>query len=222
LKPPFFKREKSLVNIYNMLEIETGRRNLLENEVLKRQLRIEVIKERNALSPVQAAEKSAAIANRLITMDEYRNARVIMAYLDCRSEVRTGELIVRALADGKNVAVPVTDTANRSLTPSLTVNYPGELHPGPWGIPEPGPQALRPLDPVSLDIVITPGVVFDMSGYRIGYGYGYYDRFLRRTGQKTISIGLAFELQLRPNAYPGPHDVPVHFILTEERLLRVR
>ncbi len=194
----------------------------MENEVLKRQLRKEMIKERDALSPVQRAEKSAVIVDRLLMLDEYIDARSIMVYLDCRSEVQTGGLVVRALADGKRVAVPVTDTANRLLTPSLITGFPGGLQPGPWGIPEPETQAVRPLDPAELDIVITPGLVFDKSGYRIGYGYGYYDRFLRRTGQKAIYIGLAFELQLRPNVYPGPHDVPVHYILTEERLLRVR
>ncbi len=194
----------------------------MENEVLKRQLRKEMIKERNALSPVQRAEKSAVIVDRLLMLDEYIDASSIMVYLDCRSEVQTGSLVVRALADGKRVAVPVTDTANRSLTPSLITSFPGGLQPGPWGIPEPKPQAVRPLDPAELDIVITPGLVFDKSGYRIGYGYGYYDRFLCRTGQKTIHIGLAFELQLRTNVYPGPHDVPVQYILTEERLLRVR
>ena len=194
----------------------------MDNEVLKRQLRKELIKERNALSPVQIAEKSAVIVDRLLRLDEYLDARFVMVYLDCRSEVQTGDLVVRALADGKRVAVPVTDTANRSLTPSLITDFPGGLQPGPWGIPEPKPQAMRPLDPAVLDIVIVPGVGFDKSGHRIGYGYGYYDRFLRRTGQKAIHIGLAFELQLRPNVYPGPHDVPVHYILTEERLRRVR
>ena len=194
----------------------------MDNEVLKRQLRKELIKERCALSPVQIAEKSAVIVDRLLRLDEYLDAHFVMVYLDCRSEVQTGDLVLRALADGKRVAVPVTDTANWSLTPSLITDFPGGLQPGPWGIPEPKPQVMRLLDPAILDIVIVPGVGFDKSGHRIGYGYGYYDRFLRRTGQKTIHIGLAFELQLRPNLYPGPHDVPVHYILTEERLRRVR
>ena len=194
----------------------------MQNEVLKRQLRNDVLKQRNDLSPVQVAEKSALIIDRLLTLDEYLDAGSIMVYLNCRSEVQTGGLVVKALADGKRIAVPVTDTANMLLTPSLITDFPGDLQPGPWGIPEPKPEAVRPLDPTLLDLVITPGIVFDMSGYRIGYGYGYYDRFLRRTLQEAKYIGLAFELQLQPNAYPGPHDVPVHYILTENRLLRVR
>lgn len=191
------------------------------NEAMKKRIRNDLIKKRNVLSPLQVAEKSALIINRLLALDEYQNARRIMVYLDCRNEVRTGELVIRAMADGKSVAVPVTDTANIVLTPSLVINYPGDLHPGPWGIPEPKPQAVRPLDPAALDVVITPGVAFDLSGCRIGYGYGYYDRFLRRTGEGTLYIGLAYEFQVLPVVFPGPHDIPVHMVLTEDRLIRL-
>lgn len=193
----------------------------MKNEVLKKQLRREAIKRRNSLSPLQVAEKSASIINRLLVLDEYLNARRIMVYLDFRNEVRTGDLVAGAMADAKNIAVPVTDRAKVSLTPSLIINFPGDLQPGPWGILEPKPQALRPLDPAELDVVITPGVAFDLSGYRIGYGRGYYDRFLRRTGAGAIFIGLAYDFQVLPDIFPGPHDIPVHIIITEDRIIRI-
>ncbi len=188
---------------------------------MKKQLRNGVIKKRDALLPLQVAEKSASIINRLLALDEYLKARRIMVYLDFRNEVRTGDLVARAMADAKSIAVPVTDRAKVSLTPSLIINFPGDLQPGPWGILEPKPQALRPLDPAELDVVIIPGVAFDVSGYRIGYGRGYYDRFLRRTGEGTIYIGLAYDFQVLPDIFPGPHDIPVHIILTENRLIRI-
>jgi 5-formyltetrahydrofolate cyclo-ligase len=188
---------------------------------MKKQLRNEVIKERNALTPLQAAEKSTAIINRLLALDEYLNAGIIMVYLDFRNEVGTGDLVTRAMADEKSVAVPVTDTAKRLLTPSLILNFPDDLHPGPWGIPEPKPGAVRPLDPENLDLVIVPGVAFDTAGYRIGYGGGFYDRFLSRTVKGTIFIGLAFELQIRPHVFPGPYDIPVHIVLTEDRSIKL-
>lgn len=193
----------------------------MKNEVLKKQLRSEAIKRRNSLSPLQVAEKSASIINRLLALDEYLNARRIMVYLDFRNEVRTGDLVARAMADAKSLSVPVTDRAKVSLTPSLIINFPGDQQPGPWGILEPKPQALRPLDPAELDVVITPGVAFDLSGYRIGYGRGYYDRFLRRTGAGTIYIGLAYDFQVLPDIFPGPHDIPVHIIITEDRIIRI-
>lgn len=193
----------------------------MKKEAMKKHLRNEVIKRRNSLSPIQVADKSEVIINRLLVLDEYHKARSIMVYLDCRSEVRTGDLVKKAMADGKTVAVPVIDTAKRLLTPSLIVNFPGDLHPGPWGIPEPRPEVMRPVDPAGLDIIITPGAAFDISGYRIGYGHGYYDRFLRLTGEGTTYIGLAYDFQVLPDIFPEPHDIPVHIVLTEDRLIKL-
>jgi len=194
---------------------------LPENEWLKSRLRKDILKVRNALSPAQAAEKSARIVEKLLAMDEYSRADTIMAYLDFRNEVRTGELVKRAMSAGKNVAVPVTDITARRLTPSLLVDFPGDLQPGAWGILEPKSQAIRPLDPAKLDLIIVPGVAFDLAGYRLGYGHGFYDRFLPRTGPGTVFAGLAFDFQVLPDIYPGPHDIPVHFVLTEDRLIKV-
>ncbi len=191
------------------------------HEQMKKQLRNSLIKKRNMLSPRQVVEKSALIVSRLLALDEYRRARNVMVYLDCRNEVRTADLVTGALAGGKNVAAPVTDPAKRLLTPSLIINFPADLQPGAWGILEPGPQAVRPLDPAALDMVITPGVAFDPAGYRIGYGYGFYDRFLRRTGEGAVHIGLAYDFQVVPDVFPEAHDVPVHIILTEKRLIRL-
>lgn len=185
----------------------------------KSELRKDVLKARDALSPASVAEKSARIMERLLGMDEYRRASTIMAYLDFRSEVRTGKLVEQAMADGKRVAVPVTDVASRRLTPSLLEAFPGDLQPGAYGIPEPRPGCLRPLDPLALDLVVVPGVAFDGEGNRLGYGGGFYDRFLPRTGPGSVFVALAFELQIRPGVHPGSHDIPVHYIITEDRLI---
>ena len=192
-----------------------------ESQRLKSQLRKDILKVRNGLVPTQVNEKSERIAARLLALDEYRRSRTIMIYLDYRNEVRTGELVKESMTAGKNVAVPVTDVAGRRLTPSLLLDFPGDLQPGAWGIPEPGPQAVRPLDPEKLDLVIVPGVAFDTAGYRLGYGRGFYDRFLPRTGPGTVFAGLAYEFQVLPDIFPGPHDIPVHIILTEDRLIRI-
>ncbi len=194
---------------------------MTESLGLKRQLRKDILKVRDGLAPGQVDEKSKEIAARLLDLDEYRRASTIMIYLDFRNEVRTGELVKKSMAAGKNVAVPVTDVAGCRLTPSLLLNYPGDLQPGAWDILEPSPQAVRPLDPEKLDLVIVPGVVFDTAGYRLGYGRGFYDRFLPRTGQGTVFAGLAYEFQVLPDIFPGQHDMPMHLILTEDRLIRI-
>ncbi|MCL6635477.1 MAG: 5-formyltetrahydrofolate cyclo-ligase, partial [Peptococcaceae bacterium] len=109
----------------------------------KSELRKDVLLARNALSPAEVAAKSARIIGRLLAMDEYRRAFTLMTYLDFRNEVQTGELVAKAMAAGKRVAVPVTDIAGRRLTPSLLADFPGDLHPGAWVIPEPRPEAFR-------------------------------------------------------------------------------
>lgn len=188
----------------------------------KGELRKSVLKARSSLTLVQVAEKSARILERLLGLDEYKKASTLMAYLDFRNEAQTGELVQAAMAAGKKVAVPVTDIANKRLTPSLLLDYPGDLHAGAWDIPEPKPECLRPLEPQELDLVIVPGVAFDEKGNRLGYGGGFYDRFLPRTRPDTLFIALAFELQVRPEVYPGSHDVPMHLLLTEDRIIRIK
>jgi len=187
--------------------------------LVKEVIRKEVLRERNALTPDAVAEKSARIVKKLVTVDGYRNAINIMTYINFRNEVQTGNFIRKAMAGGKRVSVPVTDVDNRRLTPSLLVDYPGDLQPGTWGIWEPKPECVRVLDPSELDLVVVPGVAFDLKGNRLGYGGGFYDRFLKVTKPGTVFVGLAFDFQIRPFIFPEVYDIPVHLLLTEYRLI---
>lgn len=167
------------------------------------------------------AEKSARIIQTLLKLDEYRYASTIMTYLDFRNEVQTGELVKRAMADGKRVAVPLTDPASGMLTPSSLSFYPDELEPGAWGILEPKPRCVRPLDPSELDLIVVPGVAFDRRGNRLGYGGGFYDRFLLRTGPETFYVSPAYEMQLCDSVPRSSQDVRMHCLITEERIIRI-
>lgn len=185
----------------------------------KSELRKDVINARAGLPAAAVAEKSARILERIKALGEYRQSKVFMVYVDFRNEVQTGFLIKEFMAGGKVVTVPVTDIANRRLTPSRLEDYPGDLVPGAWGILEPRPECLRPMEPVLLDLVIVPGVAFDEAGNRLGYGGGFYDRFLPRTRPGTIYLAPAFEMQIRADVYPGAHDCPVHILVTEDRVI---
>lgn len=187
----------------------------------KRELRKDVINARNGLSDTEVVEKSARILERIKSLPEYRQSKAIMIYVDFRNEVQTGLLIKDALAGKKVVTVPVTDIANRRLTPSRLENYPGDLVAGAWGILEPRPECFRPVEPDLLDMVIVPGVAFDEMGNRLGYGGGFYDRFLPRTRPGTIYLAPAFEMQIRADVYPGVHDCPVHILVTEDRVIHM-
>lgn len=188
----------------------------------KLELRKNVIAGRNAMAPRQLAEKSSVIATKFLALPEYQRAATVMAYVDFRNEVQTASIIENALHLSKRLVVPITDVANKRLIPSQIINFPDDLTPGTWGILEPKPQCVRPVEPGEIDLVIVPGVAFDTSGNRLGYGGGFYDRFLPQTKDGTTLVSLAFEMQVRPNVYPGEHDVPVHILITEDRVLDFR
>jgi len=185
----------------------------------KSEIRWETLKVRLALSGQDVARKSAAILERLQAMEEYRQAVFLMTYVDIRNEVQTDELIKISLALGKQVTVPLTDIPARKLKPSLLLNFPEDLAPGPWGILEPAAGCFRPVEIQKIDLVIVPGVAFDERGNRLGYGGGFYDRFLPQTRPDTFRVALAFELQIKPEVCPDPDDCPVHCLITEKRVI---
>lgn len=183
------------------------------------EVRQNVLAARMSLSPFLVRQKSEAIMGRIMSLEVYLKARSLMVYVDFRNEVQTGDLIARSLEAGKFVSVPITDIKGKKLIPSRLISYPGELAPGAWGILEPRPECVRPLDPGDLDVVIVPGVAFDGKGNRLGYGGGFYDRFLPRTRPGTVYIAPAFEVQVVDEVFPGSHDIPVHIIVTEARTI---
>lgn len=184
------------------------------------EIRRDILKARLSMSQERVLEKSKTIMDSILASGIYRKSSHIMVYVDFRNEVGTESLIIHALAAGKRVSVPITDIKGKRLTPSELLYYPGDLKPGAWGILEPQESCARPVDPGELDLVIVPGVAFDAGGNRLGYGGGFYDRFLPRTRPGTVYLAPAFELQMVENVFPGTLDVPVHIIFTEERLLK--
>ena len=119
----------------------------------------------------------------------------------------------------KNIIVPYVVKNNPILQLSELKNF-NELEPKTLDILEPRDNFIREFGLKKLDLVIVPGIVFDENGYRIGYGYGYYDRFLKKLDKNVKKIGLAFEFQLVGKIPEERHDVPVDIVVTEERVLK--
>ncbi|MFZ3170397.1 MAG: 5-formyltetrahydrofolate cyclo-ligase [Carboxydocellales bacterium] len=187
---------------------------------MKQQLRKDVLRERMALSPAEVSSRSSKICAQLMQMPQFNQARTVMFFIDFRNEVTTGEAIKAIIALGKRVVVPITDIPNRKLTPSQIVHFPEDLQSGAYGILEPKPECVRPVPPQEIDFVAVPGVAFDVQGNRLGYGGGFYDRFLRRVKPGATLVALAFELQIKEEVYPEAHDYPLHWIITEKRLIK--
>jgi 5-formyltetrahydrofolate cyclo-ligase len=184
----------------------------------KRELRGALLEQRDALSADEIATRSAAAGERLFSLPEIGAAQVIMFFVSFGSEIDTLPMLSRALAAGKRVAAPRVMRSARKLMPHEVRDLPSDLEPGAYGILEPKPD--RPPVPLDeLEVVIVPAVAWDNEGYRVGYGGGYYDRFLPQV-PRALRIGLGFELQVRSDLPRGPEDLPVDILITEAAVRR--
>jgi len=191
----------------------------LSLEEQRQKLRRSILAARDALPEAFRRSASLAIAERLWSFETLRRAKTVFVYVNFRSEPETLPLIARCLAAKKQVAVPLTVPGSHML--ARLIKDPGrELHAGYCSIPEPDPQVSPPLPGSNIDVVLLPGSVFDLQGGRLGYGGGYYDRFLVNDAPQAARIGIAFEKQVVAKLPIMAHDVPLHYLVTEERLIR--
>ncbi len=182
-------------------------------------LRKDTLTQRDLLSRSQQIEYSNRIMKRIVRMDQFQEAITIFIYVDFRSEVITGPLIEYMLESGKNVVVPVTLVREKDLLAVSITDPNRELVPGYCSIPEPimGIRESQAVSPDIIDIIFLPGSVFDERGGRMGYGGGYYDRFVSAKAPRALRVGLAYELQMVQHAPLQDHDEFLDFIVTEER-----
>ncbi|HID11086.1 MAG TPA: 5-formyltetrahydrofolate cyclo-ligase [Candidatus Latescibacteria bacterium] len=181
----------------------------------KAQLRRQILRLRKALPPNEVRRLSAAVLSHLYASELYRNSHVVHTYVSVDNEVDTWPLIVRALKEGKQVVVPVVSGKGR-LRHSV-IDYISELVRGKWGLWE--PRCFRDTDLAAVDLVLVPGVVFDRRGYRVGFGGGYYDRFLSQVS--APKVGLAFGFQVVSRIPEDPHDERVGYLATEDGIFEI-
>ncbi len=184
-------------------------------------LRREVLAKRDRLASSDRSRKSGLIEENLWLLEEIAGAEVLFIYVNFRSEVETLTLIRHCLAKGKKVAIPLADAKNSRLLPFAVRDPDLDLQPGYRGIPEPVKGRLVAVDPRAIETVILPGSVFDEQGGRLGYGGGYYDRFLAIDAPRARRIGIAFERQIVEQLPLLPHDKRLHIVVTEKRILRI-
>ena len=183
--------------------------------VRKTALRKEVIAARDALPTNKRAAFSAHITAKLLTLDEYRNARCVLAYMSFGSEFDTSALIEHALTNRKALCLPRVNREARALELHLVTNPDSDLHAGMWGIRE--PRAECPIaDMTRVDFVLLPGVAFTARCERLGYGGGFYDRLITRFTRRPPLIAAAFAMQICAAIPLDAHDVPIDAVVTEE------
>ncbi|HEY7660824.1 MAG TPA: 5-formyltetrahydrofolate cyclo-ligase [Actinomycetota bacterium] len=183
----------------------------------KRSLRRAVLAERDAMTSRERDAASEAIAERFAGLPEAKRARTVLAFWSFGSEVDTAPLIDRLVAAGSSIALPRLEG-----TEMTAVGWsPGDpVTTASFGAME--PASGRAVDPASIDLVVVPGVAFDRAGGRVGYGGGYYDRFLGRLRPGVPAIAVAFDHQIVDRVPSGRGDRSVDAIVTEREIIRCR
>ena len=187
----------------------------------RNELRRRILAQRDRLPAAERAARSAAIAAALESLPEVAGAGVIFAFVAFRSEPATLPSIHRWLRQGKTVAVPRT-TPGSHIEPRVLTDPEEQLAPGFCNILEPVREKTTGMDPQKIATVIVPGSVFDPAGGRLGYGGGYYDKFLAQDAPQAVRIGIAFELQVVERVPLLPHDQRIDLLVTEARIIRCR
>lgn len=192
-------------------------------EAGKKGTREAVRKIRDSMPAGEAEQKSAAIAAKLQQLDEYAGAKTVLFYAAKGNEVQTAAAIRDAFAKGKNVLLPVTDANNKTIYAAAIANYPDYpdgLEKAAFGVME--PKLKNPFKG-SIDLVLVPGIAFDKRGHRLGYGHGYYDKFLhilRKENPGAAAVALAYDFQIVEVLPTGSHDQRMDVIITESKVIR--
>lgn len=157
--------------------------------------------------------KSSAIQNKIFDADWYKNSNTIMIYISFQNEVDTHKIIEKALGFGKRVIVPVCVGEN-DLIP-VEINNHTKMKTNKYGILEPESNVKYEGE---IESVIVPGVAFDRNFNRVGFGRGYYDRFLS-TYPNSLKVGICFQNQLCDKIDADSNDIPMNIIITEEEII---
>ena len=173
----------------------------------KKQLRAQIREQKRAMTTEQIEVASAKLGELFAASEVYKNAKTIYGYLPYNQEVRTVPILERAMREGKRVAIPKVygDEMRFIYMTDLTL-----VEKSDFGIPEPiadGPVADEPTA-----LVLMPGLAFDPAGHRIGYGGGFYDRFLAAEPDHP-TIALCYDFQMLPELKTEEFDIPVDCVL---------
>ena len=185
---------------------------------VKNEIRRRILRNRNALSASEIFKRSLVIQRRVMNLPQYKSATIIGAYFPIGSEVRTEYLIRSALDSQKVVLLPKVTSDKIAFSRVFEADLrDNKLVQGRFRILEPPRSSYNAQK--NIDLLIVPGIAFDKYGNRIGYGKGYYDRFMKQN-DFLFSIGLGFRFQVLDDTLPCcEFDQRLHAIATERNVL---
>jgi 5-formyltetrahydrofolate cyclo-ligase len=174
---------------------------------------------RRGLSEAERLARSHRIWERVIALPCYQQARIVLGYMAFDHEVLTDGLMQQAMASGKQIVLPMVQADREGMTLYAIEDLEHDVVSGYRGILEPRPRHTRAVEPEALELVLLPGVAFDLRGGRLGFGAGFYDRLLSRLPRDIPTVGLAFDFQVIPRLPSQPHDIMLDAIVTERGVI---
>lgn len=183
----------------------------MHNNLLKSQLREKIGNLRELLSEEEKVKQDEVIYKKLIESDFYINSKVVFIYVSFGKEVDTLRIINKLLEDGKVVCVPKVISKNEGMR-AIRINSLNQLKVGYFGVLEPIVE--DEINPENIDLCVLPGLAFDNQGGRLGYGGGFYDRFLCKVSEEAKLIAVAYNFQILDNVPMEPYDFRIQGIIT--------
>lgn len=185
----------------------------------KTALRAAQVARRDGLTAEQRAAATTAILARVRSLPTWQRARGVLSYMAFGSELDLDELHRELQQQGRLLVAPRVPARGRALELRQVVDLTQDLAPSRWGIPEPLPERCPLVDPAQIDLVLVPGVAFDRTGNRLGYGAGFYDRLFQRLPPSVLRVACVQDALLVDRVPAEPHDAPVDLLLTESMAL---
>lgn len=186
---------------------------------IKQELRERSKQWRRSLSPEEKAAKDRAVAHAVSRLWQYKKNDTLLCYVSTDIEVDTRQIIQKAFADGKRVAVPRCVPGTR-LMEFYYIDSLDELVPGTFGVYEPLPDPTRLFTAKEQGLCLVPALAYDLEGFRLGYGKGYYDRYLAGFGGALV--GICYSDCVSRHLPHGRYDRAVETLVTEEYIRQIR
>lgn len=180
----------------------------------KDQLRQDFLSKRKALSDATHQKMTDAIVNRCLELPIWEFS-IFHMFLPIEKQREVDTTVLLTVLQGKDKQVVLPKTAPHATLRHYLLTEETRILENPWGVPE--PQGGLEIQPEQIEVVFVPLITFDLEGYRVGYGKGYYDRFLARCHANTIKVGLSIFDPVEGIKDRSPYDVPLDFCVTTQQ-----
>lgn len=192
---------------------------IIDIRPIKKQLRSECKQKRRELDPQKKQAADKKIRAKLLNLWAIREAKTVLVYISTDIEVDTKETALQLLSRGKRIAAPRCENLDGDMSFYIIKSF-DDLEKGSFSLYEPDLSKCEKLTDFTDSLVIVPAFMFDKKGYRLGYGKGFYDRFLADYNGTTL--GICYDFEITDSLYHGKFDRAVDMIVTDKRIIDTR